>query len=106
MGKPFGGRAIPQKGAIIGAGAGWVKAVIPAANQRVNRAWPIKNGRSHITAANERGGRRSAGGKDYSALGERSRITHWLAITSTSDSSSKMVASALTSGETPTFTIE
>ncbi|AWL66952.1 hypothetical protein DKC05_04360 [Serratia marcescens] len=60
MGKPFGGRAIPQKGAIIGAGAGWVKAVIPAANQRVNRAWPIKNGRSHITAANERGGRRSA----------------------------------------------
>ncbi len=100
MGKPFGGRAIPQKGAIIGAGTGWVKAVIPAANQRVNRAWPIKNGRSHITAANERGG------KGYSALGERSRITHWLAITSTSDSSSKMVASALTSGETPTFTIE
>ncbi|OYO99618.1 hypothetical protein CHR63_07885 [Serratia marcescens] len=60
MGKPFGGRAIPQKGAIIGAGARWVKAVIPAANQRVNRAWPIKNGRSHITEANERGGRRSA----------------------------------------------
>jgi hypothetical protein len=39
MGKPFGGRAIPQKGAIIGAGVRWVKAVIPLANQGV---WRLK----------------------------------------------------------------
>ncbi len=106
MGKPFGGRAIPQKGAIIGAGAGWVKAVIPAANQRVNRAWPIKTAALISLRRMKEAGAAAPGGKGYSALGERSRITHWLAITSTSDSSSKMVASALTSGETPTFTIE
>ena len=105
MGKPFGGRAIPQKGAIIGAGAGWVKAVIPAANQRVNRARRSKTA-AVISLRRMKEARAAPGGKDYSALGERSRITHWLAITSTSDSSSKMVASALTSGETPTFTIE
>ena len=105
MGKPFGGRAIPQKGAIIGAGAGWVKAVIPAANQRVNRAWPIKTA-AVISLRRMKEAGAAAPAVDYSALGERSRITHWLAITSTSDSSSKMVASALTSGETPTFTIE
>ena len=106
MGKPFGGRAIPQKGAIIGAGAGWVKAVIPAANQRVNRARRSKTAAVISLRRMKEAGAAAPGGKDYSALGERSRITHWLAITSTSDSSSKMVASALTSGETPTFTIE
>ncbi len=35
-----------------------------------------------------------------------SRAIIWLAITSTSENTNSMVASAFTSGETPTFTIE